>query len=159
MNSRISIQMTEKQLRLIEKLGVFYEMGGMQPAAARILALLLVSDNTELTFEEIYETLHLSKSATSNALNVLLSTEKLEYITQPGERRRYFRFKIRSLKEGVQKSLEGITAYNVLLKEVLALRPENTSEFYANLEESSQFLDFIKQELPKLFQKWEASKG
>ena len=159
MNSRTSIQMTEKQLRLIEKLGVFYEKGGMQPAAARILALLLVSDNIELTFEEIYETLHLSKSATSNALNFLLNTNKLEYITQPGERRRYFRFKMRSLKEGVQKSLEGIAAYNILLKEVLAQRPESTEEFNASLEENSQFLEFIREELPKLFQKWEASRG
>jgi len=159
MNSRTSIQMTEKQLRLIEKLGVFYEKGGMQPAAARILALLLVSDNIELTFEEIYETLHLSKSATSNALNFLLNTDKLEYITQPGERRRYFRFKMRSLKEGVQKSLEGIAAYNILLKEVLAQRPESTEEFNASLEENSQFLEFIREELPKLFQKWEASRG
>lgn len=160
MNSRPSILMTEKQLRLIEKLGVFYEQqGGMQPAAARILALLLVSDNTELTFEEIYETLNLSKSATSNALNILLNTEKLEYITHPGERRRYFRFKIRSLKEGVQKSLEGMTTYNVLLKEVLAIRPEHSSDFYVTLEESSHFLDFIKEELPRLFQKWESRKG
>jgi DNA-binding transcriptional regulator GbsR (MarR family) len=151
--------MTEKQLRLIEKLGVFYEQQAfMQPAAARILALLLVSDNTELTFEEIYETLNLSKSATSNALNFLLNTEKVEYITQPGERRRYFRFKIRNLKEGVQKSLEGITAYNVLLKEVLTLRADKTSDFKVSLEESSHFLDFIKDELPRLFQKWESGK-
>lgn len=160
MNSRSSIIMTEKQLRLIEKLGVFYEQQAfMQPAAARILALLLVSDNTELTFEEIYETLNLSKSATSNALNFLLNTEKVEYITQPGERRRYFRFKIRNLKEGVQKSLEGITAYNVLLKEVLTLRADKTSDFKVSLEESSHFLDFIKDELPRLFQKWESGKS
>ena len=100
MNSRSPVQMTEKQLRLIEKLGVFYEQQGlMQPAAARILALLLVSDSIELTFEEVYETLNLSKSATSNALNFLLNTEKVEYITQPGERRRYFRFKMRSFTQ------------------------------------------------------------
>ena len=159
MNSHSSVPITEKQLRLIEELGVFHEKGGMQPAAARILALLLVSDNTDLAFEEIYETLHLSKSATSNALNFLLSTEKLEYITRPGERRRYFRFKMRGLKEGVHKSLEGITAYNVLLKEVLQLRPESTREFNASLEENSRFLDFMKVELPGLFQKWEATKG
>ena len=131
----------------------------MQPAAARILALLMIADKTELTFEEIYETLQLSKSATSNAINALLNTEKLEYITKPGERRRYFRFKMRGLKEGVYKSLEAITAYNILLKEVLQVRPKNTKEFNASLEENSKFLDFIKEELPKLYQKWEAGKG
>src|SRR6187399_2819335 len=150
MSSTTSIKISEKQLRLIEELGVFHEQGGMQPAAARILALLLVSDNIELTFEEIYESLHLSKSATSNALNFLLSTQKVEYITQPGERRRYFRFKMIGLKEGVQKSLEGITAYNVLLKEVLGIRPKTTKEFNASLVENTHFLEFIKIELPRL---------
>lgn len=158
MISPLAIPLTDKQLKLIEELGVLHEKGGMQPAAARILSLMMVSDKVELTFEEIYETLNLSKSATSNALNFLLSTDRAEYITKPGERKRYFRFKLRSLKEGIQQSLVGIGAFNVLLKEVLRLRPDRTGEFNASLQESSQFLDFISQELPKLYQKWEAQK-
>lgn len=137
-------------------MGVLHEQGGMQPAAARILSLLLVSDKTELTFEEIYETLHISKSAASNALNFLLSTGRVEYITNPGERRRYFRCKLQSLKEGVQKSLAGMEAFNTLLKKVLDQRPVGTRDFNAKLEETTQFLDFMKEELPVLFQKWES---
>ena len=159
MISKAILPLTNKQLKLIEELGVFHEQNGVQPAAARILSLLLVSDKTELTFEEIYETLNLSKSATSNALNFLINTEKLEYITHPGERRRYFRIKIRSLKEGIQKSLEGINALNILLKKVVNLRTESTSEFNSSLEEVTQFLDFMHVELPRLFQKWEAQKA
>src|SRR3954454_17436067 len=87
MISHMPIALTDNKLNLIEELGGLYEQGGMQPAAARILSLLLVSDQTELTFEEIYETLNLSKSATSNALNFLLSTGRVEYITHPGETR------------------------------------------------------------------------
>src|SRR6187455_1480493 len=141
MNTKASIPLTDKQLKLIEELGVFHEQGGVQPAAARILSLLLVSDRIELSFEEIYETLNLSKSATSNALNFLIKTEKLEYITRPGERRRYFRFKIRSLKEGIQKSLEGIDAFNILLKKVVSLRTGSTGEFNSSLEDVTRFLD------------------
>ena len=159
MNSKTILTLTDKQLKLIEELGVFHEQNGVQPAAARILSLLLVSDKTELTFEEIYETLNLSKSATSNSLNFLINTEKLEYITRPGERKRYFRIKIRSLKEGIQKSLEGINAFNILLKKVVNLRTKSTGEFNSSLEEVAQFLDFIHTELPRLFQKWEARKA
>src|SRR6187402_1614480 len=158
MKSTTILPLTDKQLKLIEELGVFQEQMGIQPAAARILSLLLVSDRTELTFEEIYETLNLSKSATSNALNFLINTEKLEYITKPGERRRYFRFKIKSLKEGIQKVLEGRNAFNLLLKQVVKLRPKSTGEFNSSLEEVTQFLDFMQTELPKLYQKWEARK-
>ncbi|HWJ26645.1 MAG TPA: hypothetical protein VNS32_08880 [Flavisolibacter sp.] len=153
-----TVELTDQKLKLIEELGVLHEQNGMQPAAARILSLLLVSDRTELTFEEIYETLNLSKSATSNALNFLLNTNKIEYITHSGERKRYFRFKMQSLKEGVQRSLTGIDSFNTLLKKVLDQRPVGTREFNSSLEEITQFLDFMKDELPLLFQKWEARK-
>ena len=156
MISNVSVELTEKQRKLIEEVGVLHEQNGMQPAAARILALLLVSARTELTFEEIYEALNLSKSATSNALNFLLSTGKVEYLTRPGERRRYFRFKLQSLKEGVQRSLAGLDAFNIVLKKVLDQRPVGTKEFNATLEETTRFLDFLKEELPLLFQKWES---
>ena len=76
MNSNIPIELADSKLKLVEELGVLHEQGGMQAAAARILSLLLVADQIELTFEEIYETLNLSKSATSNALNFLLSTRE-----------------------------------------------------------------------------------
>ena len=152
------LSLTDQKLRLIEELGVLNEQSGMQPAAARIMALLMISDKTELTFEEIYETLHISKSAASNAINFLLSTDKVEYITQPGERRRYFRCKLKSLKDGVQKSMAGLDAFNAVLKKVLDQRPVGTREFNASLEELTQFLDFLKEELPVLYQKWEDRK-
>ena len=158
MISNMSMELTQQQLQLIEELGVLHEQGGMQPAAARILSLLLISDRTELTFEEIYETLHLSKSATSNALNFLLNTNRIEYITHSGERRRYFRYKLQSIKDGVQKSLAGIGMFNVILKKVLAQRPVGTKAFNAKLEEITEFMDFIIAELPALLQKWENSR-
>jgi len=158
MISNMPVELTDSKLKLVEELGVLHEQSGMQQAAARIISLLLVSDKTELTFEEIYDTLNLSKSATSNAINFLLSTGRVEYITHPGERRRYFRCKLQSLKEGVQKSLAGIGAYNAAFKKVLAQRPNGTKEFNRSLEEVTEFLDFIVTEIPALFQKWENSK-
>ncbi|RYD54523.1 MAG: MarR family transcriptional regulator [Sphingobacteriales bacterium] len=148
--------LTETKLRLVEELGVLHEQGGMQPAAARVLSLLMVSDKVELSFEEIYETLKISKSAASNAINGLLSTGRIEYMTQPGERKRYFRCKLKNIKEGVQKSLSGIEAMNVMLKKVLDQRPASTKEFNTNLKEMIQFLDFLRKELPALIAKWEA---
>jgi hypothetical protein len=63
------------------------------------------------------------------------------------------------LKEGIQKSLEGISAFNILLKQVVILRTESTNEFNSSLEEVTQFLDFMHAELPRLFQKWESLKA
>lgn len=155
MTTKTTIELTETQRRLVEELGVLYEQGGMQPAAGRILALLVVSDQVELTFEEICETLNISKSAVSNTLNFLINTDRVEYITQPGERKRYFRIKMKSMKDGITKALTGINAINVVLKKVLEQRPHGTREFNENLEELTGFLDFLKEELPLLIEKWE----
>ncbi|MEI6946753.1 MarR family transcriptional regulator [Paraflavisolibacter sp. H34] len=151
--------LTETKLNMIEELGVLYEQSGLSPACARILALLLVSDTTELTFEEIYETLQMSKSAVSNALNYLLSTDRIEYLTRPGERKRYFRCKIQGLQSAVEKHLSGMDTFNSLLKKVVEQRPAETVEFNKSLLEVIDLLDFMKQELPLLFEKWKARKN
>lgn len=95
--------LTAKQRELIEKLGVAHEKSGMQPAPGRILGLLLVSDKTELTFEEIQNSLKISKSSTSASLNLLISLNRIEYITYPGVRKRYFRLKIFNWKEDMKR--------------------------------------------------------
>lgn len=154
----MNISLTDTQLRMIEELGVAHEKSGMQPAAARIFALLVVCDQNELTFEQIYEVLKLSKSATSNSINNLLNIDRIEYLTKPGERKRYFRVKLHSIKEATHKSLIGLGQVNELFKKVLEQRPNTTTEFNNGLKEMTEFMDFILAELPLLYQKWEASK-
>ena len=71
------INLRKEQIQLIEKLAVMIEKGGLQPAMAKIIALLMVNDEPELTFDEIWETLGISKSAASQAINQLLKLIKL----------------------------------------------------------------------------------
>jgi predicted transcriptional regulator len=155
----MAVELTDKKLKLIEELGVLHEGSGMQPAAARIMALLMISDRTELTFEEIYGALNMSKSAASNALNVLINTDRVEYITQPGERRRYFRAKLKSMKDGIGKYMAGMDSFNTTLKKILDQRPVGTREFNSSLEELTQFLDFFRQEFPAIIEKWNNRKS
>lgn len=149
------LQLSDNKLKLIEELGIHYEKSGLQPAASRVFALLMISDQNELTFEEIYEVLNISKSAGSNAINLLIDTQRVEYFTRPGERKRYFRIKLVSLKEGVQRSLGNLEVFNSLLKQVLAERTKETKAFNEGLSEVVGFLDFMKMEWPVLLQKWE----
>jgi DNA-binding transcriptional regulator GbsR (MarR family) len=150
--------LTEKQKQLIQKIGIANEKHGMQPAAARIIGLLYVSDKPELTFEEIGEALHISKSATSNALNLLMQTDRIEYTTVSGDRKRYFRLKISNWKDGFTKEMESLTNFSQLIMEVLAIRTSETPEFNKSLAELKDFLIFINQELPLLMEKWKKSR-
>ncbi len=82
----------QKQKELIEFIGRENERDGYQPVAARILGLLMVMDKEEYTFDEIVEDLKISKSSASNALKNLEIRGVIEYVTYPGNRKRYFRF-------------------------------------------------------------------
>ncbi|GGH69118.1 MAG: MarR family transcriptional regulator [Bacteroidetes bacterium] len=149
------VQLTAKQKELVEKIGVYHEKSGLPPAPARILALLLVSPITELTFDQIRETLNLSKSATSNAINMLLNVNRLDYITKSGDRKRYFKNKVSNWRSELRDSIFKITEAADILEEILEVRPNNTPEFNENLSSIIDFLRFINDELPGLYQKWE----
>ncbi len=130
----------------------------MQPAAGRIIGLLYVSDKPELTFDEIRETLCISKSATSNALNLLQQLNRLDYITFNGDRKRYFRLNLGRWRELVTKEIDNITAFSETLNEVVAQRSSNTPEYNKDIQELADFLKYLKTELPGLLQRWEQQK-
>jgi len=152
------IKLSKEQELLIEKLGIMNEKSGIQPAAARIMSLMMVADSTELTFEQIYETLNISKSAASNAINLLLTTNKIDYVTHLGERKRYFRSKLIYWKEDLKHNINQINEMISVLQEVLVLRPSNTVDFNSQLKDVIDFMTFMMSEIPAIFQKWELRK-
>jgi len=84
------IERITKQKELIEHIGRQNEREGFQPVSARILGLLMVMDKEEYTFDEIVEEMQISKSSASTALKNLEIRGIIEYITYPGDRKRYF---------------------------------------------------------------------
>jgi DNA-binding transcriptional regulator GbsR (MarR family) len=153
------IKLTEEQKNLIEKLGVYLEKSGSAPVEGRILALLMISDDVELSFEDIYETLGISKSAASNTINVLLTMNKIDYITKHGDRKRYFRNRMEKWESDFGTNLNASLAINDILKEILEIRPKTNKEFNRSLKNLIEFLDFLKKEIPALLKKWQDQQG
>lgn len=153
------IKLSAQQKELIERLGVEMERSGLSPAQSRILSLLIISEQTELTFDEIYITLKISKSAASNAINSLLTMERMDYITKPGDRKRYFRSRIGELENDFERKMTKILEVSRLYKEVLAMRPKTTKEFNTKLHSAINFLEFIQAEMPAIFKKWKKLKS
>ncbi|RDV13585.1 MarR family transcriptional regulator [Pontibacter diazotrophicus] len=146
--------LSDKQRELIEEIGIYHENSGFQPAVARVMGLLLVSDKPELTFDEISETLSISKSATSNALNMLLNTGHIDYTTFSGDRKRYFRIRSSNWREMFNKKMEDLSGLNNLLKRVLEVRKRENPDYDIKLKDFIGFLDYLKQQLPELMEKW-----
>jgi DNA-binding transcriptional regulator GbsR (MarR family) len=149
------IKLTEKQKELIESFGVLQEQMGMAPAAARVNALLTIADDNEISFDEIRETLNLSKSATSNALNVLLSLENVGYKTKSGDRKRYFYSKLDQWKTKFKKDMLGLNNYNTLLKEIHKNRTPKSKEYNDKLNELTDFMEYFITETVEIIDNWE----
>ena len=147
--------LSDKQRELIEEIGIYHENNGFQPAVARVVGLLLVSDKPELTFDEISEALNISKSATSNALNMLLNTGKIEYTTFSGDRKRYFKMKSSNWRDLFNKKMDDLSGLNDLLKRVLEVRKRESPVYDVQLKSFISFLDYLKQQLPSLIEEWE----
>jgi len=146
--------LTDKQKELIESFGVIQEGMGLSPASARVDALLTVADTTELTFDDIREALELSKSATSNAINNLLMLKRIGYKTKPGDRKRYFHTRLGQWKNSFLDSINGLTAYNEIVKEILANRTSDTKEFNKQLKDFTEFIAYYQKESIKLIENW-----
>jgi len=146
--------LTDKQKELIESFGVVQEQMGLSPASARVNALLTVADSVELTFDQIREALQLSKSATSNAINSLLVLKRIGYKTKPGDRKRYFYSKLGQWQNSFIESMEGLTGYNQVIKDILNNRDKKTKEFNGQLKDFTEFLDYYQKESIKLIKNW-----
>jgi DNA-binding transcriptional regulator GbsR (MarR family) len=147
-------KLTDKQKETIESLGVVHEGMGLSPASARVEALLTVADKLELTFDEIREALSLSKSATSNALNNLLMAKRIGYKTKPGDRKRYFYTKLGQWKNSFIETINALSAYNSVMKEVLDNRTEKTPDFNQQLKDFTEFVEYYQKESIKLIENW-----
>ena len=146
---------TEKQRELVEKFGVIEEQMGIAPAPARVNALLTISDSPELTFDEIREALQLSKSATSNAINYLLTLDRIGYKTKPGDRKRYFYSRLNQWKASFRKSILGLDGYTNMIREILENRTTDTVQFNKQLEELANFMDYYIKESISIIDRWE----
>lgn len=147
-------KLTDKQKELIESFGVVQEAMGLSPAAARVNALLTVSDKVELSFDEIREALKLSKSATSNAINNLMTTKQIGYKTRPGDRKRYFFTKLGEWQNTFFARINGLTPYRDIVNTIMDNRTKETKEFNAKLKDFTEFLDYYQEESLKLIANW-----
>ncbi|SMP02312.1 DNA-binding transcriptional regulator GbsR, MarR family [Algoriphagus winogradskyi] len=152
--NRKKMVLTERHKELIERIGVFHEHKGMQPLVGRIIGLLLVHEEGEVSFDEIVEQLSVSKSAVSNALTFLQAKGRCVYSTRPGDRKRYFALKVSDWREDFQKDLENISEIQKFIDEVLEIRTDKNPEFNCNMKDFSNFLGFFKKEIPALFERF-----
>ena len=147
--------LNESQYDLLARIGVFFERQGLQPAVSRIIGLLLLSEPPQLSFEDIQQQLKISKSAVSNALNLLITMELVDYVTHHGERKRYFKIRTDAWQRTVNGHLRGILDLSKLLTEIKEQRTTAHADIVKHLDEVIDFHVFFYEEVQHIVAKWE----
>ncbi len=140
----------QKQRELVEQLGRHYEQEGLQPIAARILGLLMVMDKEQYTFDEIVEDLQISKSSASNALRLLEIRDLIEYVTHPGDRKRYFKIKTHDAFRSIDEFEKKLRDNKLLLSKLVDLKADNNSENARFFRSLLDLLDFALDNFERL---------
>lgn len=137
----------EKQKELVEKIGRYYEKEGFQPIAGRILGLLMIMDKEQFTFDEIVNELSISKSSASNALRNLEIRGDIEYITLPGDRKRYFQLKKKNVSSIFEEFEEKMTTAKDIFQYIIALKADKNSNNAKYMEDLSKIIEFLLKEI------------
>lgn len=133
----------KKQKELIEFIGRQNEKEGYQPVTARILGLLMVMDKEEYTFEEIVEEMKISKSSASTALKNLEIRGIIEYVTYPGDRKRYFRF-VSSDIDGIIDEMENkLKKSQMTIRQIIELKKDPNSRNATFLKDVLMGMEFF----------------
>lgn len=140
----------------VEEIGIFYETTGLTPMEARVFALLLLADPPEMEFFAIQEFLQASKSTVSNALKRLMNEGRVDYITRPGDRKRYFRISSQKWLESLQSRLSNMTPFVETMKKVIEIRQQaDTPEFNRELCQIQDYFLYLEEELPRVVADWD----
>lgn len=139
-----------RQKEMVEMAGRFYDKKGLQPIAGRIVGLLTVMDKEQYTFDEIVEDLQISKSSASNALRLLEISGAIEYITVPGDRKRYFQLKKRDKFALIDEHRVNLTDALGFLERTLELKADKQSENALLIRDMIDMLNFFLNKFEEL---------
>lgn len=149
---------SEKQAAQIERIGVALEKSQFPPLSARVMALLLVAEPPYCTFDDILENLQSSKSSVSTSLNLLLREGIVDYITFPGDRKRYFQVNAHTWLQMVKRKVEQIAPFRGILIELTQTRSDKYPEFNQMLADMNEFHKEIEEALKIIVDRWVKAK-
>lgn len=140
----------------VERLALVLANAGMQRTSARAFAALLASEHGRLTAKEIGDTLQVSPAAVSGAVRYLEHARLVRRRREPGQRADHF-----ELGDGFwyEAMASNPTLYDdlgaAMADGIAALGPSAARD---RLEETRDFFDYVRSEMPALIDRWRATR-
>jgi DNA-binding transcriptional regulator GbsR (MarR family) len=144
--------------RFVERFALDLVEAGMPRMPARVFAAIIISDDGRLTAAELAERLHVSPAAISGAVRYLTQVRMLARDREPGERRDHYRVTTETWYEAIAQRDQFVARWEDDLAEgVKAVGPDSPAGM--RLEETRQFFEFLRHEIPGMMAKWRARRA
>jgi hypothetical protein len=127
---------------------------GMQRMTARVLALLVCSDDASLTAGDIQQRLDVSAAATSMAVRELIAAGVADRVPVPGSRRVHYRLSGDTWAGAGAVKQQRFVLLAALAADGLATVPPG-GPAAARLAEMRDFNEFLAEEMPGLLSRWQ----
>lgn len=145
-----STQRKENQKAFVEEIGRYFDKEGLQPIAGRILGLLMVMDKELFTFDEITEELQISKSSASIVLRNLQIRGEIEYITIPGDRRKYYQITYKSTNDIIESFYKKIINFKQIINKTLELKENKDSRNAKMFKDFMMIINYMEERIDDL---------
>jgi DNA-binding transcriptional regulator GbsR (MarR family) len=148
----------DPQAQFIESLALQLSSMGLQRMAARAFAALLCADGGSMTARELAERLGASAAAISGALKYLTQFGIVARDRRPGERVDHYSVGPDSWGAAIEAETNGYEGLIGVLEKGVREVPFS-EEAAARVAETRDFFVFVSGELPRLMDRWHASRS
>lgn len=139
--------------RFVERFALILVDAGMPRMPARVFGALLATESGKRTAAELADALRVSPAAISGAVRYLTQVNLAFRGRDPGERRDHYEVVDDLWYMVYADRRKMFEAWSTLMAEgAVAVGPDSLAG--QRLETSRQFFDFLKEELPKLMERW-----
>jgi DNA-binding transcriptional ArsR family regulator len=144
--------------RFVERFAAALIEAGVPRMPARAFAALLATDSGALTASELAERLRVSAAAVSGAMRYLTQVNLASREREPGSRRDRFRVHGDVWYEAAVHRDHLMVRWAAALREGIAvLGPDSPAGI--RMAETLAFVEFVREELPLLLERWRARKA
>lgn len=148
------MELNQHQRDFVDDFGASWDQFGGQPLQGRMLALLYIADDSELSASDIVDALGISRGSVSQTTRQLIQLRLIQRISRSGERRDYYRVTPNAWAETARTQRAQIAPFLDLLRRGLNLHNTSPPERRQTLGNSIAFLEDYDQALASFLDNW-----
>jgi DNA-binding transcriptional regulator GbsR (MarR family) len=154
----MSEELDTSRRHFAEDMGIALERAGYPRMAGRIIGILMITTENEVSTEELARVLGASRGSLSTMTRMLVDQRLIERAGKPGDRRDYFRIRSGAWTAFLRTRLQEVTSFHLMVENGLHIVSSKEHAPYTRLQQLHEFYEFFQKEFEAMLDRWEHRK-